>query len=341
MIGSLGCPYTCAFCIDSTVPYQPLDFEQMKDDLRFLRTKFKRPLVAWHDPNFGVRFDDYMNAIEEAVPPGSVEFMAESSLSLLSEPHLKRLRRNSFLAMLPGIESWFELGNKSKTGSATGEDKVRQVSEHVNMVLRYIPYVQTNFVMGLDSDHGTTPFELTKDFVDRTPGAFPAYSLLSAFGQAAPLNLEYQRADRVLGFPFHFLNNHHAMNVRPANYGWPEFYDGVIGVSSHSFSWDAIVKRLKAGRGGLPRLMNVVRAISSEGFGRLRYYREVRARLDSDRGFRRYFEQESTELPQFFVERVKKDLGSLWPWLPEGAMSHDPHAYLKDQAATGSADPVA
>ena len=26
MIGSLGCPYTCSFCIDSTVEYQPLDF---------------------------------------------------------------------------------------------------------------------------------------------------------------------------------------------------------------------------------------------------------------------------------------------------------------------------
>ena len=35
------------------------------------------------------------------------------------------------------------------------------------------------------------PFELTQDFVDRTPAAFPGYSLLSAFGQAAPLNLEY------------------------------------------------------------------------------------------------------------------------------------------------------
>ena len=26
MIGSLGCPYTCSFCIDSTVDYQPLSF---------------------------------------------------------------------------------------------------------------------------------------------------------------------------------------------------------------------------------------------------------------------------------------------------------------------------
>ena len=341
MIGSLGCPYTCAFCIDSTVPYQPLDFGQLQEDLRFLRTKFKRPLVGWHDPNFGVRFDDYMNAIEEAVPPGSVDFMAESSLSLLSEPHLARLKKNSFRAMLPGIESWFDLGNKSKTGSHTGQDKVNQVSDHVNMVLRHIPYVQTNFVMGLDSDHGKAPFALTRDFVDRTPGAFPGYSLLSAFGRAAPLNLEYQKAGRVLGFPFHFLNNHHAMNVRPANYGWPEFYDGVIAVTSHTFSWDAIVKRFRAGREGLPRWMNVVRAISSEGFGRLGYYREIRRRLDEDRGFRRYFEQESDELPAFYIERVKKDLGSLWSWLPEGALYHDPQAWLKERETTAALAPVA
>ena len=60
MVGSLGCPYTCSFCIDADVPYQPMDFAVLHEDLRFLRTQFRRPLVAWHDPNFGVRFDDYL-----------------------------------------------------------------------------------------------------------------------------------------------------------------------------------------------------------------------------------------------------------------------------------------
>jgi hypothetical protein len=71
-----------------------MDFDVLREDLKFLLRQFRRPLVAWHDPNFGVRFDDYLDMIEEAVPPGSIDFAAESSLSLLSEPHLKRLKHN-------------------------------------------------------------------------------------------------------------------------------------------------------------------------------------------------------------------------------------------------------
>jgi hypothetical protein len=328
MLGSLGCPYTCSFCIDSVIPYQPLDFEGMKEDLKFLRTKFKRPLVGWHDPNFGIRFDDYMNAIAEAIPPDSIDFIAESSLSLLSEPHVRRLKENGFKGMLPGVESWYTLGEKSRTGAARGMDKVRQVSEHVNMILRHIPYVQTNFVLGLDTDEGPEPFELTERFLEITPGAFPAYSLLSAFGQAAPLNLQYQRDGRVLPFPHHFLDNNRAMNVVPKNYSWPEFYALVVALSKRSFSPRAIARRFAASKGAIPRWLNVVRAMSSEGYGRIRYNTEVLRLLAEDRPFRDYFEGRTTELPAFFHEQLKRNMGSLWQWLPEGAVHHDQNEYL-------------
>jgi hypothetical protein len=327
MIGSLGCPYTCSFCIDSTVEYQPLGFDDLRDDLAFLLTKIKNPIVGWHDPNFGVRFDDYMEAVEAAVPQGRMRHIAESSLSLLAEPHLKRLRRNGFQAILPGIESWYDLGNKSKTRQK-GMDKVKQVADHVNMILRYIPYIQTNFVLGLDGDMGPEPFELTKTFIDLAPGAFPAYSLLSAFGRAAPMNLDYQRAGRVLPFPFHFLNNNHAMNVRPKHYGWREFYDGLIDVTSYSFSWRAIARRIPATPTAIPKWMNVVRAMSSEGWGRIDYHTKIRRLLDTDPSVRAYMEGESTVLPEFYHNRIRRELGPMYEHLPAGAVYHDPNAYL-------------
>ncbi len=328
MIGSLGCPYTCNFCIDSVVPFHSLDVDVLKEDLQFLLKKFKRPHIAWHDPNFGIRFEEQMDAIEEAIPPDSVDFVAETSLALLSETRLKRLKRIGFKALLPGIESWYDLGNKSKSGIHQGMDKLKLVSENVNLIMKYIPYVQANFVLGLDVDEGAEPFELTKQFMDLVPGAFPGFSMLTAFGQAAPLNLEYQSANRILPFPFHFLNNNHAMNVKPKNYSWTEFYDYVIDLSEHSFSWRTIFNRFRAVKDTIPRWINFVRGVSSEGFGRLRKYKEIRQRLDTDRDFRDFFEQETAELPQYYKDWIKRDLGPLWEWLPEGALYHDVHAYL-------------
>jgi hypothetical protein len=345
MIASLGCPYTCSFCIDSVVDYQALDSGQVREDLRFLLGRMERPRVGWHDPNFGVRFDEIMAVIEEAVPPGRIDFVAESSLSLLSEPHLRRLRANGFKGILPGVESWYAMGGKSKTGGSTGLEKVRLVSDHLNTILRYVPYVQANFVLGLDVDEGEEPFDLTRRFVDLSPGVFPAYSLLSAFGQAAPMNLELQRDGRVLPTPFHFLDNNRAANVRPRNYSWPSLYDKVIALRKHSFSARAVARRFAANRGTLPRWLNLVRAVSTEGSGRIRYDSRVRVLLERDPALRRFFDGESTRIPAFYTEQVKKDLGPFWSSLPEGALHHDPNAYLRAQpapaAAAGASTPAA
>jgi hypothetical protein len=154
---------------------------------------------------------------------------------------------------------------------------------------------------------------------------------LSAFGQAAPLNLEFQRAGRILPFPFHFLDNNRAMNVKPQNYSWPEFFAHVIDLGKHTFSMKAIAKRILVNQGSVPKWMNLVRAVSSEGYGRIAYHSAVLRLLGSDVKFRKYFERETTELPDFYTAQVRKDLGPLYDWLPAGALQHDENAYLKSE----------
>ena len=328
MIGSMGCPYTCSFCIDSVVDYQPLPFEQLSEDLRFLLTKIRRPLVGWHDPNFGVRFDNYMDAIEKTVPAGRIRFFAESSLSLLSEAHLKRLRKNGFIGMLPGIESWFDFGAKSKSGRSSGMDKVRQVSESVNTVLRYIPYVQTNFVLGLDSDHGDAPFELTKRFLDMTPGAFPVFNLLSAYGRTAPLNLELQRADRVVPVPFPFIGSSVATNVKPLNYAWQDIFRLTADLTRYAFDGTRLWRRFAANPGLIPRSYHLLRGNVARK--RVEDQGRMPGLLDSDPEMLPFFEGTSRKVPRFYLARLRRSLGPLWEALPPGAIHHDQNAYRKD-----------
>ncbi len=331
LLGSLGCPYRCSFCIDSTVAYQPLPFDGVRDDLRFFQElKLPRSVAVWHDPNFGIRFDDYLDAIEEVVPPGRISFVAETSLSLLKEDNLKRLARNGFKAMAPGIESWFDIGDKSRMRTVKGMQKVEQVAEQANRVNAYIPYTQCNLIFGLDADEGAEPFELTRRFVDLAPGVYPHFALLSAFGRNAELNLGYQREGRVLPVPFHFLDLVQSMNVRPKNYTWPEFYDHVIRTFEYAFSPRALGRRFRANRRSYIAWEQLFRGLSSERSNRLGYHRKMRRWLDEP-GFRSFFEGESRRVPEVLVDQIRTHLGPLWEWLPAGALEHDPEAYLASQ----------
>jgi hypothetical protein len=148
----------------------------------------------------------------------------------------------------------------------------------------------------------------------------------------------------VLPIPFHFLDNNQAMNVRPLNYSWPDLYDHIIRLRSHSFSPRTVARRFAANRGLLTRSLNLVRAISSEGRGRIRHDTMIRGLLETDRSVRRFLEGDTVVVPRFYADRVRRDLGPLWDWLPHGGLEHDPNAYLKsvtpERNGAGSAHAV-
>jgi hypothetical protein len=86
--------------------------------------------------------------------------------------------------------------------------------------------------------------------------------------------------------------------------------------------------------------MNAVRAISSERAGRCKHHVAVRTMLETDASVRRYFDGETDALPAFYVDRVRRDLGPFWQFLPERALRHDPNAYLKAPDAERTVRPI-
>ncbi len=330
MISSFGCPYTCDFCIDSSIPYQQLDTGSLKNDFKFIRDKFKRPHIGWYDPNFGISFNSIMNAIEESIPQNSVDFIAECNLSILTEGNVRRMRKNGFICIIPGIESWYDYGKKAGTAGIEGFEKVKQISDQLNMIQKSIPYVNANFICGLDTDHGLEPFELTKRFIDMTPGVYPSFLLFNAFGRASNANIKYQEDNRIIPIPFHVHRSTHFTNIKPRHYSWIEFYDHVIDLLSYSFSTRALYRRFWKVESRILKWFILAQSVSSGGYGKISFHSMILNRLITDKQFRDFFEKETTKIPDFFKELVKRDLGPvLWSWLPEGALEHDPNAYLK------------
>ena len=58
------------------------------------------------------------------------------------------------------------------------------------------------------------------------------------------------------------------------------------------------------------------------------FFKKIQNQLKTEKPFRDYFEGNSDKLPTFYLDIIKKDLGYMYKWLPEGAIKHDHHAYL-------------
>ncbi len=335
MIGSFGCPYKCDFCIDSEIPYQSLDMEVIREDLAFIAKKMEHPRVSWYDPNFGIRFNAIMEVIESADHAGRIEHIAEASLSVLSEANVKKLKMNRFKMIMPGIESWFQYGKKSGTGDITGMDKVIQVAEHINMIQKYIPQVQTNFLFGLDADEGTEPFTLTKRFIDLAPGAYPSYALLSVFGKSTESNINYESENRIIPFPYHLMRSVLTLNIIPMHYTWEGFYVHFIDLLKYSFSNKAMFRRFNANHSPAPRWLTLLLSLTIGGRGKIRYLSDMLEHLRREKDFQSFVNKESPDIPTSILQEVKKDLGFMWQWLPDKTLSHEPAVFSDSAVEVG------
>ncbi|MBM3945497.1 MAG: radical SAM protein, partial [SAR202 cluster bacterium] len=283
MLSSVGCPYTCNFCTDWNNPYSLLPLDRLSADLKFLSEKLPGVKMAFHDPNFAVKFDDTLDAMEKVPKGRRTPYIMESSLSILRGAHLQRLKDTNCLYAAPGIESWSSYSNKSGVGKATGSEKVEALAEHIAELHEYVPGIQLNFMFGLDVDRGREPVELTKDFLSRTPYAWPAVNIPVPFG-GTPLFDQYLKDERILrAMPFSFYYMPYLVTTI-ANYDPVDYYEKLIEICMHISSYPMLTSRMTSTPSWALRTLHLVR--SFEMRDKVRKLRRILHALKTDRQVR-------------------------------------------------------
>lgn len=305
LLSSIGCPYTCNFCLDWNSPYASIPPERLAEDLRFIARRLPGVYVSYHDPNFGVNFDETLAAIE-SVPGRPNPYFMESSLSILKGPRLRRLRDTNCHFVAPGLESWGDYSNKAGVGRRTGREKLDRVVAHFEELHEHVPNLQANFIFGTDVDAGDEPIELTVEFIRRAPYVWPVVNIPVPFG-GTPLYDEQLAAGRILErMPFSFYYMPYLVTTLK-NYSPVEYYDRMVRLYEASYAWSTMVGRVNGTPTAKMKFMNILRTFGGQGV--LRQLRVVRQRLAEDAEFLAFHEGRTRALPAFYRHLHAQRLG--------------------------------
>lgn len=306
MLASTGCPYSCEFCTDWNNPYRAVPADRLAADLQFVSKNFPGNLIAFHDPNFAVRFDETMDVIETVPEERRNAYLMESSLSILKESRLERLRRTRCLFLAPGVESWGDFGNKAATGSAQGHAKLERVVAHFKMLHEFVPGLQANLLFGTDIDSGTEPVELTKEFMRLLPFVWPGINIPTPYG-GTPLYDQYLLEGRILEeMPISLYFAPYLVTTLK-HYDPLEYYDHLIDIYEVMTSGRMLYERIRP-RAPFPvRAGHFLRTFAMRQ--ELAEQRRVRAMLATDPQFRAFHEGRPVALPEFYHRLYERRLG--------------------------------
>jgi radical SAM superfamily enzyme YgiQ (UPF0313 family) len=308
LLSSVGCPYHCDFCLDWNNPYVLLPPEHLTNDLRYISTHLPGILVGFHDPNFGVKFDQVLALMETLPARARNPYAVSISLSILRGPHrLQRLQHTHCVYVGPGIESWASYSHKAGVGSVIGQEKWERVVAHVEELYQYIPYVGANFVLGTDVDAGAEPFELTKAFMRRLPFVWPMAFIPVPYG-GTPLYDAYLAEDRILQrmpFSFYYLPY---LVVRLKHYDPLEYYDRMVDLYAVLTSSTMLVQRVRRTRRARLKLLQAVRTCAMRTL--LAKLRDLRDQLRTDKQLRAFHDGTSQTLPAYYRYLYTKQLGA-------------------------------
>jgi radical SAM superfamily enzyme YgiQ (UPF0313 family) len=313
LLASTGCPYRCDFCTDWNSPYRPLPAERLTADLRYVAERFPGTMIGFHDPNFAIRFDETLDVME-TIPTGARSpYVAETSLSVLRDDRLRRLRDTQCVSLAPGVESWTDYAPKAGVGRMTGREKLQRLIERFRALHEYVPYLQANFLFGLDDDVDDEPVALTKAFMAATPFVWPVINIPYPFG-GTPLFARYLDEGRILAtMPFSFYYSPYLV-TRLRHYAPAAYYRRMIELFEHFTAPAMLAERLRTSPHLFVRAVHRVRTAVKRS--RVRAFRRLVGLLESDRDVRAFHEGRSHTLPAFYHVEYERLLGHFAPLMP-------------------------
>ena len=314
MLASVGCPYTCNFCVDWDNSYRHLPAERLAADLKFAAEYFPGTVMVFYDPNFAVRFDETLTIFETVPEPQRSPYFIESSLSNLRLKRLQRLQDTNCRAIFPGVESWADYSNKSGVGKTVNRSKVDQVAEHYREMSEYIPYLGANLILGLDSDSGEEPFELTREFILKTvPFVWPALMIPSPYG-GNPLHDALLAEGRILEtMPFTFYELPY-LTITLKNYAADYYMQKMVDLYTLMGSTALLKARLKTMGPWIGKTIHFLRTGLVRH--RLKALKKILHSLQTDSQFLAFHSGKSSKLPGFYADKYKRRLGKYADLMP-------------------------
>jgi len=282
--------------------------------VRFAADKLPGMILFFCDPNFGIRWDETLAALESIAPGRRNPISIETSLTNVRRPgRLARLHAANCMAIGPGIESWTTDYAKAGARSPSAWDKMARLAEQMDAIQAQVPYIQANLILGLDTDRGDEPFELTKEFLRRTPYLFPTLNVPVAFG-GTPLHESLMTDGRILrALPFTFYWQPY-LTIVLKNYDALAYYRHMVDLYAMSVS-DAFLRRRLAAR--TPRwikAVNTYRTFANRVL--LRSFQEIAHKLESDRDLRLFHAGQGRALPPLYAREYKRQLGRYAELMP-------------------------
>ncbi|MCF6248424.1 MAG: hypothetical protein L3J69_13845 [Desulfobacula sp.] len=329
ILSSIGCPYSCDFCVDWNNEYHLFPLDCLEKDLTYAAKHFPQVRINFYDPNFGVEFDRVMEVIEKIDHPKKRWFLTEGSLDSLTKERLIRLEKAGCLCVIPGIESWTAYSKKTGVGRPdSAMEKLNHIVDRFKMIHQHIPITQANLLFGLDMDKGQDPVTLNKTFISRTPWVSHSLNIPAPFGETPMFN-RYLKQNRILEtLPFTFYCKPYlATTIK--HYSPIEFYEKLIDTFSFITSPDIQTRGFRLSKSLIHKAYQPIRTTSLKIM--IHTMKQILTRLKQDRRFRYFHEKKTQTLPEFYHRKYEallgpyKDLVSRSERIPRLAPEHEHH----------------